>query len=157
MGPSVGAPVGEGGWALRRNPVDAEISPVQQAVGQLLDLLEGEPQAQVAGDGGLHAVDPAQVLRRDGLLHQGAGEEAEHHQGQQDRDPARRSERRQRPYHDPGGDEGHQVGDHLPPEDEEALLEGELAPHQEREVEQDAGDEEVEPGQHHSGGQELQR
>ena len=127
-------------------PVDPEVAPVEQAMRQPLDLLEGVHQRHVGRDRRLHQVDLVEVLRGDGLLEDLLGEEPEHADHRQHRGPARRAQHPDGADDDRRGAQREEVGHHLVAQDEQPLLALELVAEEQGEVEERARAEEVDAG-----------
>ena len=125
-------------------PVDPEVAPVEQPVGQPLDLLEGALQRGVARRSPisirwtLFRSSAPIASSRIRLVSRPSTPSASRH-----RHPADRRERCSAATTTTAGDERQQVGDDLPAEDQDLLGLLQLVAHQQREVEERPGREEV--------------
>ena len=73
------------------HPVHPEVAPIEQPVGQPLDLGERSLKGGVAGDSRLHQVNLVQILGADRLIQDLPGEQTQHPEGQRHGDPADRA------------------------------------------------------------------
>jgi hypothetical protein len=139
------------------HPVDPEVAPVEQPIGQALDLVERPLQGRIAGDRRLHQVDLVEILGADGLFEDASGEHAQHTHGQGHGDPPDGRQAAQRGDHHHRRDHRQEVGDDLPPEDQDLLGVLQLVAQEQGEVEQDPGGEEVHAHQDGGRGQQVER
>ncbi len=125
-------------------------------MGQPLDLGERLAQLRVAQDGALELVHLVQVFGSDGFLQDALGQHAQPTQHDQHRHPAGRGQEMHRGHDHDGPDQGEQIGDDLPSEDQDLLGPFKLVAQHEGEVEQAAGGEKVGRHQGERGRQEIE-
>ena len=133
------------------HPIDPEVAPIEQPVGQPLDLGKRSLERGIAGDSRLHQVDLVQVLRADRLIQNLPGEQTQRPRARAPRPPSRPAPACQRGDHDGAGDQGEQVGADLPAQDEDLLGALQLVADQQAEVEEGPAEEEVERDQDRRG------
>ncbi len=123
---------------------------------QALDLLEGIHERHVRGDRRFHQVDLVQVLGGDRLLQDLLRQEPEDPDDGEHGGPARGAEDLDGTDDDRRRAEREQVGHHLVPQDQQAFFALQLVADEEGEIEERAGEEEVDTGQRERRGQEIE-
>ena len=126
------------------HPVDPEVAPVQQPVGQPLDLVERALQTWRCSRSPSPSGAPCSGPRRRSPPPGSAGSAARARPGQAPTATQPTGDSVwSAAHHDDDGDERQQVGDDLPAQDQDLLRVLQLVPHQQGEVEERAGGEEV--------------
>src|SRR6266550_2753746 len=136
-------------------PVDPEVAPVHEAVGEALDALERILETDVRRDDRFHRVDLVELFRRDRFFDHLLEEEAEEREDEADENPGAERPGNHGADEDGGREQCRSVRDHLIAHDHQSFRRLQFGADDEAEVKQHPAKYEIRERVHGEGGHQL--